>query len=166
MKRIVLSKLLAVMPLFFRVVFLLFLAGLLGGLANLFLPHRIAWVEDWGHYVEAQAYQEGFALANRGSVQRAVDDGNYLLLAARPMIDYEEGHIDGALSLPSDGVEDDMDVFPILTPEDQLMIYCSNHQCDDSLVLARYLRENGFTNLVIYAGGWTDWQRGFAEEEK
>lgn len=142
-----------------RLFFLLSIALLLGVVVNCFSPHRIAWVKDWGHYIEAQAFQEGFLLANRQSVARAVQTGSHFLLDARPSFDYDEGHIEGALSLPSEEVEGNLTVLPVLTPNDALLIYCSGYQCDDSLVLARYLREMGFTNLVIYPGGWTEWQQ-------
>jgi len=143
--------------LFIRMVLLVVMAVLLSGLANLFLPNRIVWVEDWGHYIEAQAYKENFSLANYASVQRALEAGTYILLDARPAFDYDEGHISGALSLPADDVQDNLDVLPILTPADHLLIYCAGYECDESLVLARYMRESGFTNLVIYPGGWSDW---------
>jgi len=47
----------------------------------------------------------------------------------------------------------------MLTPQDALLIYCSGYECDDSLVLASYLQEAGFTNIVIYAGGYSEWQQ-------
>ncbi len=63
-----------------RLIFLLSIALLLGVVVNCFSPHRIAWVKDWGHYIEAQAFQEGFLLANRQSVARAVQTGSHFLL--------------------------------------------------------------------------------------
>lgn len=149
---------------FRRIALLLLLSLVLGGIANLFLPNRIAWVEDWGHYIEAQAFRENISLADYTFVLRALKEQTHILLDARPEIDYSAGHIDGALSLPADNVQDNQDVLPFLTEEDSLVVYCDGNQCDESLVLALYLRENGFTNLVLYPGGWTEWKQN-AEDQ-
>ena len=66
---------------------LLCLAGLAlacGTLANLFLPMRIPWVEDWAHYIEARALKEGLPLAPLEVIRIASMDRSRLLLMRDP----------------------------------------------------------------------------------
>ena len=126
---------------FLRGGLLLMLAGLCGVGANLLPWHAIPWVGDWGHYLEAQAYRENIRLADYAAVSRLVEEGGGLLLDARSAADFNEGSIPGALSLPAEEVEQYMDVVGMLLPADQLVVYCSGQECDDALMLARWLRE-------------------------
>jgi rhodanese-related sulfurtransferase len=143
----------------FRALILVGLAVMLGVASVYVLPERIAWRGDWEHFVEAQAYEMGLTLASLDAVRQAVDRGEFILLDARPAADFHAGHIPGALSFPADAPEAGADALFMLTPQDALLIYCSGYECDDSLVLANYLQETGFTNIVIYAGGYNEWQQ-------
>ena len=83
------------------------------------------------------------------------------------MADYEKGHIPGALSLAYDPFEtiytrlEQYDV--LLTPEQQVLTYCSGIECDESFMLATFLKEQGFTNVILYVGGWGEWQQAVKE---
>jgi rhodanese-related sulfurtransferase len=139
---------------------LLAIAALFGTAANLFLPQRIAWVEDWSEYIEARAYDEGLTLADVVVARRLVESGEAIVFDARPQIDYEAGHLPGAMALPFIEVETRFpDYAPIITPSDTILTYCASVECDEALLLGIYLRDQGFTNIVLFAGGWEEWEK-------
>lgn len=82
-----------------------------------------------------------------------------VLVDARHRDDYIEGHIPGALSLPIGEVEQYMGEFMEKVREDRLVItYCAGVDCWDSHELADILRDAGFFNIQVFAGGMPDWQ--------
>ncbi len=153
-------------PTLFRQVGLLLGAALaLGTAAQLVSPHRIPWRQDWSRYVESKALSAGLALANLSDVQRMVETQSHLLLDARPLADYDRGHLPGALSLPQTELDTYYEqVLPLLTPEQPLLIYCSGHECDESFLLSIYLREQGFTNVALFVGGYATWTAAQGEK--
>ena len=54
----------------------------------------------------------------------------------------------------------------LLTREQPLITYCSGLECDDSFMLALFLREQGFTNVVLFAGGFEAWEKAGYPVEK
>jgi rhodanese-related sulfurtransferase len=139
----------------------------LGTVANVVSPRRIAWVEDWSHFVEARAYREGLTLINTAEAQQLWQKGTHLFLDARSPRDFEAGRIPGAFSLPYAAISEHLGPLQgLLTPRQPLVAYCSGVECDESLLLAIELRRMGFTNVVLYAGGIQKWREaGYPVEE-
>lgn len=139
--------------------FALLLLAALGGTAAQFLPPtRIPWREDWSHYVQAKALKEGLSLASIEDAVAIVEAGQHLILDARPESDYLAGRLPGALSLPQTQLlQAYPQVAPLLTPAQPILVYCSGHECDESFELSVYLRRQGFTNLVLFVGGMSEW---------
>lgn len=132
----------------------------LGALAQTFSPTRIPWREDWSRYVESKALQAGLRLATLEDVAAMVERNTHLLLDARPVADYDRGHIPGALSLPQTQLDTYYpQILPLLTPDQPLLVYCSGQECDESLLLSAYLREQGFTNVTLFVGGYQAWSK-------
>ena len=86
-----------------------------------------------------------------------------LILDARRTKVFEEGHIAGAKSFPV--WESDIDArVTALVGEGRdgsipVVLYCSGGDCEDSHMLAQKLFGAGFNNLLVYSGGWPDWQK-------
>jgi rhodanese-related sulfurtransferase len=86
---------------------------------------------------------------------------------ARPPADFAAGHLAGAFSVPSEQIEKYLPaVMPLLTREQPIMTYCSGHECDESLKLSKHLLQNGFTNVVLFVGGFSDWTEAKLPVEK
>ena len=73
---------------------------------------------------------------------------------------YDEAHIPGSLNMTSATVAAEL-----LSPEDEIVVYCSDEACVASQMAYRAMREAGYENVRRYAGGLSDWQgAGYAFE--
>lgn len=70
---------------------------------------------------------------------------------------YADKHLPGAINIPHDRVDA---LAPSLLPDKdaQIVVYCSNLQCQNSHVAAHRLTTLGYTNVVIYRDGKQDWE--------
>ncbi|MBF0573135.1 MAG: rhodanese-like domain-containing protein [Desulfamplus sp.] len=101
-----------------------------------------------------------------------------IFIDARPKEQYEEGHIQDALSLPWQEVDTYfMEVAPILEERlskiakvnsdngenknisNAIITYCDGESCELSHELALFLKEMGFNNVHIIVNGWTVWHK-------
>ncbi|MCE9614219.1 MAG: rhodanese-like domain-containing protein [Lentisphaerae bacterium] len=140
-------------------------AILLGTAANLLSPRRIPWTEDWTRHVERGAADAGLHVLDLTQVRRLVATGAHLILDARPPDAYNAGHLPGALSLPVDEVDVAFPpLAPALDPATPLLVYCSGRECDESLRLGEFLRDQGYTNVSIFPGGYEAWMAAPAGE--
>ena len=87
------------------------------------------------------------------AIGRGVD-----IIDARTRSEYRSGHIPGALLLDYYDMGHYLGrVLPALDPETETVIYCYGPDCDDAELLARELYTLGFTNLLVYRGGFEEW---------
>lgn len=154
------------LPLVAQIAIVVALTLACGTAANLLSPRRIAWFEDWSRYIETRALAERIPLATAEQAHRFVSAGSHLVLDARPLPDFEDGRLPGAHSVPYDDREAGLaQVQMFLTPAQPILTYCSGASCDESLLLTLHLRDLGFTNLVLFAGGFDAWRAaGFPVE--
>ena len=73
---------------------------------------------------------------------------------------YEMAHIPGSFNISS--MEQGQD---LISPEDEIVVYCSNEACMASQAAYHFLTSNGYTNVRRYAGGLDDWQEAGFELE-
>lgn len=130
-------------------------------------PHPLAWRQNWSNQVAEQAAQTGVRLVTLADTRAIVERADHLLLDARANRDYLAGHLPGAFSLPVLELQTYLgQVLPLLSPAQPLLVYCSGTSCDESLQLAKVLQQQGFTNLVLFAGGMAEWQQAGLQVEK
>jgi len=142
-----------------QVLILIGVAVLVAGAVNLIHPERIPWVEDWGSRVEAQAVKDGVALAQLSEMLDFLRNDSRLLVDARPAKQYAAGHLPGAVSLPLDSLSAVPQVIAdVLASEKPLVLYCSDSECDDSLLLALELCKLGRDDVAIFIGGMKLWR--------
>ena len=102
--------------------------------------------------IRAEFSREGEELP-RDDLRRLLKSGDAVLLDVRPGTEFEHGHIDGAISIPIDELEDRLDDLP---KSKRIIAYCRGSYClfaDEAVTL---LRERGF-NAVRLEGGWPEW---------
>jgi len=141
-----------------RILWLLLLAMGVSAAANFLRPHPLPWRGEWAQHVEQRAWQANVHLVGPATVRQASETGAAKLLDARPAADYYAGHIPRAQSLPFDLATEMLANMQLDLARDQpLIIYCARPDCDEGLELALYLRRAGFTNVVLFAGGLSEW---------
>ncbi|OGL45062.1 MAG: hypothetical protein A2149_09690 [Candidatus Schekmanbacteria bacterium RBG_16_38_11] len=94
-------------------------------------------------------------------------NGEAVFLDARSEEEFKKGHIKNAVSLPytlpiskkSETLSDIPKSVPLVT-------YCDGAECNASEVLAIELAELGYTRVMIFFGGWTQWQKAKYPGEK
>ena len=67
---------------------------------------------------------------------------------------FRAAHIPGSIHFHS--VEDALEG---LSPDDEIVVYCSDVACVASQFAYRGLKQHGYTNVRRYAGGLSDWQQ-------
>jgi len=86
------------------------------------------------------------------------DLGEYLFVDSRSPVQYEEGHIAGAVNLPWEEFEKYYPQVKVtLHSKPGLVIYCAGEDCDLSHALARRLYQEGFRSVFVFFGGWHAW---------
>ncbi len=147
--------------LFTRVLFLLIGGMLAGTIANALRPDGgIAWFYDWGGHLEARAVEEGLGLVSVADMHAFSVSGEYMILDARTPEEYATGYIPGAMLLPYAAVDEAFaEIQLFLFPEQPVLTYCSGLACDDALMLGIFLRDQGYTNVFLFAGGMEAWRR-------
>ena len=133
------------------------LGGVFSALAH---PRRIGWAGDWGQAMEHRARSAQLRVAEMADVLQAMTGKSAFLLDARREGEYRTGHLPTALSLPDERREDGLaGLQGLLAPADVLMVYCNGRFCDEGLLLAVFLRQQGYTNLWLFTGGMEDWRK-------
>jgi len=142
-----------------QVLILIGVAVVAAALVNLVHPKRIPWVQDWAHHVEAQAVADGMPLIQFKEVLAAYRTRTHLMVDARSADEYRRGHIPGSVSLPLSDFENLPAVLAeIMASEKSLIFYCSNHECDDSLLLALEIRALGRNDISVFIDGYDFWR--------
>lgn len=87
-----------------------------------------------------------------------------ILIDARRRPDYASGHLPGAINMPV-GMDDDLrrGLCGAWPKEVRIIVYCQSIGCDYDEQVAASLVHDGYRNVLIYEGGWVEWQ---AHQEK
>lgn len=88
-----------------------------------------------------------------------VEEGITVILDARSVEEYEEGHIPGAINLPYDLLTEYLGVLgEVVTPDQPVLCYCRGPECDLSHSLATELGLMGFEQVTVFTEGWLAWE--------
>jgi len=105
----------------------------------------------------SEASAAAFPAMSWSEVSAAMNDGA-VLIDARSASQYAEGHIEGAVNVPSGA---DQAAFAAL-PSDkstQLITYCGGPACSASTKVARVAAELGYSQVAEYKGGYPEWKK-------
>jgi len=93
-------------------------------------------------------------------LRQKLDRGDDLVLidALAPMV-YAHSHLPGAINMPPNAVDTIRCAKRMPDLGAEVVVYCANSECDDSVVTAERLQELGYTNVRHYAGGKDEWKR-------
>lgn len=79
-----------------------------------------------------------------------------ILLEALPAKYYNDWHLPGAKHFPHDQARQ---LAPAVVPDKsaEIVVYCASRTCQNSHIAANVLRQLGYANVAVYAGGKEDW---------
>ena len=87
--------------------------------------------------------------------------GRAVFLDARSQYEFQQGHVQGAISLPPrEFASQYQDIKPQLAGKEAVITYCDGDRCPLSHALAKHLRDAGVKNVYVMVNGWTLWQAG------
>jgi rhodanese-related sulfurtransferase len=116
---------------------------------------------------KAQLYsQKEIPTLTAQETSERLEQGGFILLDARDELDYEKGHIPGALSLPVRRFELFYKKMKRDLPrEAKIIVYCQRVECGSSLHLAEELRKLKYGNVEVFLGGFDAWEEaGYPSE--
>jgi rhodanese-related sulfurtransferase len=92
-------------------------------------------------------------------LRHKLDAGEHFVLvdALAPMV-YAHSHLPGAINIPPTQVDRTRLAKRIPDLATEIVVYCANVECDDSVSTAEQLRALGYTNVKHYAGGKDEWK--------
>jgi rhodanese-related sulfurtransferase len=150
-----------------RIGIILLISGVVAVVANSVHPRKIPWVQDWSRHVEARAAQQKINVIPLSVAFQKFESGDVTFIDARPADEFSQGHIPGALSVPFQSVDEQFMVLGgLIDSGTELVVYCKNRECDDSLMLASELQAMGASNLALYVGGFELWEAFGGEVER
>jgi rhodanese-related sulfurtransferase len=128
--------------------------------ANSVHPRRISWVQDWSRHVESKAAKQKIRVIPLSVALEKFQSLEIVFIDARPMEEFALGHIPGAVSIPFQSLEEQfLTIGRLIDSGKELVVYCKNRECDDSLLLAIELQTMGCSNLVLYVDGFELWKK-------
>jgi rhodanese-related sulfurtransferase len=86
------------------------------------------------------------------------------LLEALPQKYYDDWHLPGARHFPHDRVRE---LAQAVVPDKrtEIVVYCASATCQNSHIAANLLRQLGYGDVAVYAGGKEDWLAGGGTQE-
>ncbi len=88
-----------------------------------------------------------------------IDQDMAVIVDARERDDFQMGHIKGALNLPIKEFSELYESIVASLPEGKtIVVYCSSETCTDSEKLAEFLKQKKHTDIMVYKGGYAEWQ--------
>src|SRR5512143_2027644 len=151
-------------------IIILLIAAALGIVVNMVrnaaIGGGLAWNTQWkdnrkfsGEIEIPPSYQPGDSLLSLKDAFSLYTGKNAIFLDAREPVDYDDGHITGAINFPFDHWDDYWEkIRPQLDSTKEIVAYCGGQDCELSLFLARQLKEQGYQRAYIFFGGWEKWR--------
>lgn len=96
-------------------------------------------------------------LISREQLQQLLEQGEeHVLVDALSPMSYARSHLPGAINLPPEWVDERAPrrIPDVTTP---IVVYCSDADCDSSVIVAERLQALGYRDVKHYAEGKTDW---------
>ncbi len=133
---------------------------------NYFSPAGIALVGQWDTakgVIAANGKNDivlnDLEIGEVNLAKKLYDSRKFVFVDARSRGDYDEGHIEGAVSLPVGQFDEKIEAFlEQHPPEKAIITYCSGRTCEDSHKLAQLLWAFGYTEINVFIDGYPGWE--------
>jgi len=88
-----------------------------------------------------------------------LNEGRSIFIDTRYKNEFEQGHLKNAKNLPANTPREELMNYLKSVPKDQqIVIYCSNPDCNSSRRLAGFLTYLGYQKVFIYLEGFKEWE--------
>lgn len=87
------------------------------------------------------------------------DQGGHLFIDARPVGEYSDGHIPGAINITPDTFDSFYPELAARASQEPLVFYCVGPECPEALELAEIAVQSGIAPVYLFADGWQEWCR-------
>jgi rhodanese-related sulfurtransferase/DNA-binding MarR family transcriptional regulator len=91
---------------------------------------------------------------SRDELEAKLGRGKHMLLDVRPTVEYESGHLQGAVSLPLEQLSRRLTTLP---RDRRIIVYCRGTYCHFADRAVSILRRKGF-DAIRLEGGWPEWR--------
>lgn len=109
--------------------------------------------------IDSLNFGEGVHLVGLEAARAFVEGKKGWVLDARDQDLYDRGHIPGALLCNVYQLERYLpDILNMAPMDSPVMVYCNGEDCEDSRFLAQSLQEAGYLRLLIFTGGFSQWE--------
>lgn len=85
----------------------------------------------------------------REELASLIESGSVTVFDARSQEQFEAGHVDGAVLFMNASLPENK--------ETTLVFYCGGTKCPAASKAAKKALEAGFTNVLVFRGGWAEW---------
>ncbi len=89
-------------------------------------------------------------------LEMQINEVPFTIVDSLPRESYEEGHIPGAVNIPSDDIARKAN--DLLDKNGTIITYCANYVCDASTVAARKLIDLGYQRVLDFKAGKKAWK--------
>ncbi|MBI2838878.1 MAG: rhodanese-like domain-containing protein [Acidobacteria bacterium] len=136
--------------------------GSIGLLRNAVAEHPLAWVAKPPVLVKydraVRPSPDALQTVTLEDAAGMAFDAGALFVDARTAEEYAAGHIQGAVNLPTNHYDDELPAVAARLEGMTLIVYCDGGACEASLQVARRLLKSGYAPVVVFTGGWPEWQ--------
>ncbi len=140
-----------------RAVIIAATAGGIGLVVNYFSPNPLALIYE--PPIEIRTASIAIPLINEHKAHELYSE-SAVFLDTRRSEDYGKEHIEGALLLNPDSIEDEFPgIAPLLNEESPIVLYCYGPECDMAEKVADFLGRLGYTKLMIMNTGYRAWEK-------
>lgn len=122
--------------------------------------NRLPLTCQWNGQVNSVVSSESVPIISVEEAAMLFRNNKAVFLDARPESFYNEGHIQGAFSLPWQEAEEKcFDVVEKIPTEKRIITYCDGATCDLCDKLAVFMCDLGFEHVSALNNGWTVWNQ-------
>jgi rhodanese-related sulfurtransferase len=132
--------------------------GVIGLGVNLASPRGIPWIYVQAKTVELSGVK--VELIDEKDARKHFGNGETVFVDARSREDYDKSHVEGAVFLSPEDVEERfVSVQELLPEEARIVLYCYGPECDMAERVAEFLGQVGYQNMMIMSAGYAAWER-------
>lgn len=104
------------------------------------------------------AAEQSYKIISTDQLKAMIDEKKpMVLIDARTKDEYQEAHIDGAISMPEKTFDENIAMLPA-DKNALLVLYCNGVKCGKSRKTAAKAGAKGYTNILVYGEGFPVWE--------